>query len=170
MKILNIGCGNRKIKNAVNVDINPDFKPNIIWDLNKKWTFSKTNEFDVVIANHIIEHLDDYSFIFSEIHRVAKNNAKVFIRVPHFSSVQAYSTFGHKHFFASGVFRQIPGFKLIKIQLNYIISNVNQPIWKRIISFLPSFLANLNLYLCERFWCYLIGGFSEIYIELEVIK
>ncbi len=57
MKILKLGCGNKKIPNAVNVDIDKKFRPDVVFDLNKKWTFAKKNEFDVVIANHIIEHL-----------------------------------------------------------------------------------------------------------------
>lgn len=170
MKILNLGCGNNKIPNAVNVDIDKKFNPDVVFDLNKKWNFAKNNEFDLVIANHIIEYLDNLYFIMSEIHRVSKNGGIVKIRVPHFSCVQAYSTIGHKQIFTCDIFKQLLNFKLKKIRLNYTVTNVKRTSLKKILSFIPELLANLNIWFCERVWCYLVGGFSEIYVELVVIK
>lgn len=31
-------------------------------------------------------------------------------------------------------------------------------------------LANVNIHFCERIWCYWVGGFNEIYVEMRVVK
>jgi len=170
MKTLNIGCGPRKTPGAINLDINPDYKPDVVWNLNRfPYPFRK-DEFGRVIANHVIEHLDDWPRCMQELHRITKNRGIIEIRVPHFSSHDAYGTIGHKNFFSTGIFRQIPGFKIIKTRLNYFLTNYKMPAYKRIISAIYSFPANLSRIACERFWCYYVGGFAEVYVEMEVIK
>lgn len=72
-RVLNIGCGSLKLKNAVNLDINPDVKPDIIADLNNPLPF-KDKSFDVVFAFDIIEHVKDPEKLVMEVERVSRRS------------------------------------------------------------------------------------------------
>ncbi len=98
MQLLDIGSGKDKaIKNAVSIDINPDTSPDILHDLNKTpWPLSD-NTFDIIYCKDIIEHLEDILKTMEEIHRVAKNGAKIYITTPHFSSPNSYTDPTHRH-------------------------------------------------------------------------
>jgi SAM-dependent methyltransferase len=87
-EILNIGCGFRKFIGAVNVDKYPICEPDIIWDLDvKPWTWALDDSFDVVIANHVMEHLKDWWGAFGECARVLKPGGKLKITVSHPSNL-----------------------------------------------------------------------------------
>lgn len=171
MKILDLGCGGNKLKGAIGIDSDKNSHADIIHNLNKfPYPFPK-NYFDIIYCSHILEHLDDVEKVMNEIYRIARPNGKIIIKVPHFSGRGAYNNMEHKHFFGCGVFEQFDKskFKMEKIKLNYAFSNRKEKS-VRLISNLLSFLANLNIWFCERIWCYWVGGFSEIYIELRVNK
>lgn len=67
-------------------------------DLNKDWPF-KDNSVDEIYAEMVLEHLNDIKHFFNEVYRVCKNNARITIRVPFFSSYHNYSDPTHKHNF-----------------------------------------------------------------------
>jgi SAM-dependent methyltransferase len=129
---------------VTSVDIEPHFEQegiNIIQaDLEKPIEF-KNDSFDVVVAWDIIEHINNESQILSEIKRVARDGALIFISVPHVddsriaSSYLTYSHFKdktHKREYTpeglSGKFENV-GFKKLKLQLHgggsypYVILN-----------------------------------------------
>lgn len=54
-------------------------------DLNQKFPY-KDNFFDVVIANHVIEHLVDVRLFVSEVYRVQKKNGYVILGTPNLAS------------------------------------------------------------------------------------
>jgi len=174
-KILDLGCGNRKTKGAIGVDINRNSQADIIWDLNKfPYKFAKDNTFNVIIMNHSLEHLFYTEKVFQEIYRIAKNNAKIIIAVPHFSSYLAYSLIGHYRQFACRAFENLgPKFEVKVLKLNWGLKiseeNYKNPL-KEVLRRFLNFLANWNVHFCERIWCYWVGGFNEIYAELEVKK
>jgi len=33
-----------------------------------------------------------------------------------------------------------------------------------------NYIANLDVEFCEKVWCYWVGGFSEIYVELQATR
>jgi ubiquinone/menaquinone biosynthesis C-methylase UbiE len=104
MKILDVGCGDNKTKGAIGIDINPNTQADIIHDLNKiPWPFND-NEFDEIICNDVLEHLDDIFSVMEEIHRICKPNGIVKIRVPHFSSSTNYGDLTHRHLFSTKSF------------------------------------------------------------------
>lgn len=92
-RLLDLGCGNglwtkivaKKIgtKNitSIDIDIHPKF---ILSDLNKKFPF-KSNYFDVISANQIIEHLEKTDNFLSEIKRVLKPNGYAIISTENLS-------------------------------------------------------------------------------------
>lgn len=100
MKTLHLGCGNKKLKGSIGLDIVNLPSVDVVYDLNLiPWPF-KENNFDEVFAPHVIEHLSSTVKTMEEIWRVSKDGAQVIIRVPHFSSPNAYVDPTHLRFFA----------------------------------------------------------------------
>jgi ubiquinone/menaquinone biosynthesis C-methylase UbiE len=82
-KVLDIGCGFTANKNATVIADIQDLsnfysKKTFIKITDKKLPF-KDNEFDFVIASHVIEHVEDFQFFIKELERVAK---KGYIELP----------------------------------------------------------------------------------------
>ncbi len=82
-KILDIGCGYRAHKNASVIADKQDLADfyknrNFVLIKEKKLPF-KDNEFDYVIASHVIEHVEDFEFFIKELERVSK---KGYIELP----------------------------------------------------------------------------------------
>ena len=103
-KVLDVGCGNDKQRGAVGIDISLDTQADIIHDLNKFPYPFNNDEFDMVICNDVLEHLENVVAVIEEIHRISKPCAIVRIRIPHFTDSNAYSDVTHKHFFSSQSF------------------------------------------------------------------
>lgn len=97
MKILHLGCGQNKYNSAIGVDINFLSDADVICDLNLFSYPFASNSFDLVICEHVLEHLDDVIHIMDEIHHILMPSGRVIIRVPYFSSVYYYSDPTHRH-------------------------------------------------------------------------
>jgi SAM-dependent methyltransferase len=82
-KILDIGCGYRANKYASVIadvqDFSNFYKDKKFVKIDKKELPFKDNEFDFVIASHVIEHVDDFEFFLRELERIAK---KGYIELP----------------------------------------------------------------------------------------
>jgi ubiquinone/menaquinone biosynthesis C-methylase UbiE len=103
MKILDLGCGVCKHKGSskdkvIGVDKVKTPCTDVVCDVEKKLPF-KNNEFDKVIAIHILEHVSNLVKVMEEVWRVCKPNAEIFINVPYFTSSGAYDDPTHKRFF-----------------------------------------------------------------------
>ncbi len=85
MKKLNLGSGGFYKDGYVNVDLSPAAKPDVIHDLGVVPYPFADDEFDLVEADHCLEHLPDPFAAMREIHRITRNGGAVRIRVPHFS-------------------------------------------------------------------------------------
>jgi SAM-dependent methyltransferase len=179
MRILDLGCGKKKIKSKGNKVIGVDKimtkGVDVIWDLEKvPWPF-KDNMFDMVNASHILEHLSDTVKTFDEIHRITKKGGRVIIRVPHFSSRVAWGDPSHKKAFSLKAFTHpllSDKFKILKWRLIWIDKRIKYryllPIYP--LGRLIEYFANKFPDFCESTWCYWVGGFNEIYVEMEVVK
>lgn len=118
-KVLDIGCGKGKHQVAgaevIGIDVEPDSDADIIHNLNTiPWPFDD-NEFDEVICQDILEHLDDILPIMREIIRISRYGSIIGIRTPHYSSYYAYTDPDHKHQFGYYTFDRFgsEGFKVI---------------------------------------------------------
>jgi len=82
-KVLNLGCGKTvyKAPNIVNLDLNNDFA-DVVWDLSKTPLPFKDQEFDHIIANHVLEHIPDWWQCFKELARIVKIGGIIEIWVP----------------------------------------------------------------------------------------
>ncbi len=102
---LNVGCGIQRFPGFINTDINPDVKPDMIWDITKKSEF--TNEqLDYIFCNNVLEHLFEFVPAVQEFHRILKLGGTLHIIVPHYSYCfwdmpshkRSFSYFTFKHF------------------------------------------------------------------------
>lgn len=84
---LNLGCGNRRINDWVNVDKIATCNPDQIVDLEKfPWPWPD-NSVDEIMLSHVLEHLgaatEIYLGIIKELYRVCRDGALIRINVPH---------------------------------------------------------------------------------------
>ncbi|MGB2706119.1 MAG: methyltransferase domain-containing protein [Candidatus Omnitrophota bacterium] len=148
-KVLDIGCGNNKIKGAIGLDVNKDTQADIIWDLNKYPYPIEKDEIDKIYAKHIIEHVDDPIKFLNEIYRIIKPGRTCFIETPHFSCYVAYSEPQHKRYFSyfmiDEILKKVP-FKLAKREITF---------YKSFRFWGIKYLANKYPRSYERFWTYM---------------
>jgi len=98
---VNLGCGGMNIPGYIRVDINEKVKPDVLYDLNVYPYPFENNQFDKILASHIIEHLDNPEKFIKEIHRIAKSGCEITIITPHYSNFTSYSDITHKWHFSS---------------------------------------------------------------------
>ena len=99
-KILNLGCGQKKLEGAVGIDINPNSAADVIHDLEKfPYPFSD-NEFDEIYADNVMEHFQNVVGVLEELHRISRNGAVIKIIAPYFRSKWACADPTHKRFFS----------------------------------------------------------------------
>lgn len=84
---LNLGCGNKRLAEFINVDKFPTESTDQVLDLEVRpwpWAENSTSEIRLI---HVLEHLgqssDVYLGIMQEIYRVCRHGATVTIHVPH---------------------------------------------------------------------------------------
>lgn len=183
-KKLHLGCGHEYLKDYLNVDVNKDVGPDMVVDLNKvPWPF-EDDQFDEVLAKHVLEHLADPVAKMQELYRITKNNGILDIRVPHLS--YAWSNITHVTAFGVQTFdlldarklredqkKEVYGtaqFEVIEKELSWMIAISRKRIFLRLLNRIINFFANRDPYFCERIWCYWVGGFHQIRFKVKVIK
>jgi 2-polyprenyl-3-methyl-5-hydroxy-6-metoxy-1,4-benzoquinol methylase len=109
-KILDVGCGQNKTPQAIGIDrrqskgVSSTSQADIDHDLTKfPWPIAD-NSFDLVICQHVIEHLPDTVKTMEEMNRVTKPGGKIFIETPHYTWFEAYRHYEHCHKFSFGAF------------------------------------------------------------------
>ncbi|MGB2833345.1 MAG: methyltransferase domain-containing protein [Methylotenera sp.] len=101
---LNLGCGKdvKKSSDTIhwkNVDICQNEGVDAIFDLDVyPWPLDD-NQFDHVLCNDVLEHLDNVIKAMEEIYRISKPSATVEISVPYYASKAAFTDITHKRFF-----------------------------------------------------------------------
>jgi SAM-dependent methyltransferase len=169
---LNLGCGKKKIIGAVNLDISPDVNPDVLWDLNQFPYPFKECKFDLILASHILEHLNDLTKTIDELWRILKVGGILKVWTPYWAHRDAYANPSHKHFFSiisfdfwdssteSGKLNRhevgVAKFRKIKAELHFA-----KPLYP---TSLLVRLINADLY--ERYLANIFPA-SEIYFELE---
>jgi len=174
-KTLHLGCGPNKKPNSLGLDSNKNVNPDVLHNLDKFPYPFKNNQFETVIADNIVEHLDDIPRFIEEIHRICKNGAKIQITTGHFSGIDAFTDPTHKHFFTSRTFDYfIPQTDLHELQYskaqfkkNKVVlgpQNSNNFALKLLLD-----LINKNKVIYEKRFAF-IFPVGVIFYELEVIK
>lgn len=186
MPKLNLGSGEFPKPGFLNVDYYSITPPDVRHDLDIFPYPFEDNTFEVIEADHCLEHLRDPFAVMREIYRIAKPGAIVRIRVPHFS--RGFTHADHKRGFDvtfpyyfnptfQGGYMGIP-LRLRKVRLTWFA----QPYLKKTVlapaifyaasavGKVIDFFANLSPFLASRLWCFWVGGFEEVYFEFEVEK
>ncbi len=92
---LNLGCNTDVRSGWVNVDI-ADYGGNEIIDLNSyPWPFEE-NSVAEVSASHVLEHLDNFNAVVTELWRICEPDALIDVAVPFFLSTKFYSEPDHR--------------------------------------------------------------------------
>ena len=100
-KVLHIGSGANVLAGAETVDILDLPGVDTVHDLDRfPWPY-KENEFDVIFAHSVFEHLEDQLAVMEEMARILKSGGRVVITVPYFRCVDAYSDPTHTTFFTT---------------------------------------------------------------------
>ncbi len=100
MKILDLGCGDKKAKGAIGVDRVNLPGVDLVHDLEVFPYPFEGNSFDRIILKHVVEHIGDVIGLMEEIHRIANPRALVEIVTPHFTSLNSYNDPTHRHHFS----------------------------------------------------------------------
>ncbi len=175
---LNLGSG-RKVKEGwTNVDLTDKHGAEVIHNLeNFPYPF-KDNEFDYILMDNILEHLEDTIKVMEELSRISKPNAIIRIIVPHCSGYMAFGSVTHKRFFSSGTFDTFEkdnwekyskvDFEIIENRLIWLDSRT----WFLIrpLKILINKIINIKPFISERFLVYPLCGFDHIEFKLKVIK
>ncbi len=172
---LNLGCGRETIRGYVNCDISKDVNPDKVVDLEKKLPF-KDNSVEEVVINHVLEHIINFIPLMHELRRICGPGARIYARVPFYSSWSQFTDPTHVRFFTPRTFDY---FK--KGELGHEAgANEDLFIVKKVkINFFFGKMAILNpiinplINLSQRAYCRLFAWTfpaSEICYELEVVK
>lgn len=182
IKKINLGCGNVMMPGYINVDNNPNCKPDVVHDLDNYPYPFRDNEFNEIYLDHVIEHLDNPILLLQELFRIAKNRCVIIIKCPHFSCNWLHP--GHKSSIGIGLFDVFDknrverygdaNFKVEELKLYWIRNREdylkNRNFIIKIINKVINSFANLRPGITERVWCYWVGGFEEISFRVRVIK
>lgn len=168
---LNLGCGRKYLDDAINLDITPLTRPDVLHDLNEMpWPF-EDGQFDEVLAHDVLEHLDNVIMAMEEIHRICRHGASVRITVPHFSCANTFTDPTHKHAFGWNSFDFVTG-----VSENSFYSRAEFRYSTRRMIFHPTLanrvimrLANRRPERYERRWAWIFPAWF-LYFELEVVK
>jgi len=164
-RILNLGAEevrHHSKDEEFTIDILPHTKPDLVWDLRKTPWPIPDNQFDIVYAENIIEHLPDTCGIMDEIWRVCREGAVVKIIVPHYTGFTSWSCPEHYKTFTSITFDYFDKqFDVVKKRLKYSPHNRHPILWKII-----DWLINQDYILSDRFGS-LIGGIGIIKLTLK---
>ena len=96
---VNLGCGEDKIADSINVDFRETAATDVVHDLTKiPWPF-ENEVFDNAVAKDIIEHMLYVIPFMDEVWRIVKPEGHLFIRTTYFEREQAYKDPTHFHFF-----------------------------------------------------------------------
>ena len=192
-KILNLGCGKTRIPGSIGVDKKEiNGYVDTVHDLNITPYPFEDSYFDEIHMYHVLEHLDDPIEKLEEIHRLLKTKGLLFIRVPHFSSMGAFSDISHKRPFGyesfdcfatdhSHSFYTRTTYEIVKKEIKYFGLYPNKGVYAEYIHpnqciwFLKPFVRLINFFISlspaafERLWCYWVGGATEISVIMRKI-
>jgi SAM-dependent methyltransferase len=99
VKILDLGCGNKRRPGTIGVDFSDRFQPDVIHDLNVFPYPFESNSIDKIYLDNVLEHLDNPLRVMEELFRITKDGAEVVVIVPYFRSRWAAIDMTHKTLF-----------------------------------------------------------------------
>lgn len=172
---LHLGCGNQRLNGYINCDISNAVKPDKIVNLENKLPFAN-NSVNEIVANHVLEHIQNFVPLIHEFHRVCKKNALIKVKTPFYSSWGQFNDPTHIRFFTPFTFtyfsnnnysHEVNCEKKLFIQKNVkIIFGVGS---SSSVNWIFNPLINLSHRVYCRFFAWIFPA-AEIEYELEVVK
>lgn len=189
--ILNLGAGKVRIPNSINVDlVNVPGYTDLVHDLDETPYPFKNNSVDEIHLYHVLEHLKDPLKKIEEMHRILKVGGTLYLRVPHFSSLGAFTDLTHIRPFAYSSFDCLEKhhyhhfytnveFRIVSKEIKYFGMYPNSGVYEKYVhrNYCAWYLRPLVLIInglikispmtFERLWCYWVGGATEVVVTLR---
>lgn len=191
--ILNLGCGRTRIPESIGVDrVKIENYVDVVHNLDIVPYPFEDSSIDEIHMYHVLEHLHDPLKKIEDLYRILKLGGVLHIRVPHFSSMGAFTDithirpFGFASFDCLGknsyhYFYSEAKFEVVKKRIKYFGQYPNDGLYEKYIHrnkchwlvkpfvIIINFLIDLSPVLFERLWCYWVGGACEICIDLRKV-
>ena len=176
---LNLGSGRERLPGFLTVDNNRHAGTvDIVPDLDVlPWPFEESSV-EAIRMEHVLEHLDDTIGVVQELYRICADQAVLRIMTPHYSCTWTHP--GHKRAIGVGLFDHFDQrndehygecqFQVERLRLHWLRPRYRTSWARRAISAGIDWLANVNPRICQRIWCYWVGGFDEIEFQVRVVK
>ncbi|HEX6124571.1 MAG TPA: methyltransferase domain-containing protein [Pyrinomonadaceae bacterium] len=181
MKILDVGCGMNKHEGAIGLDHNPKTAADVTHDLGQFPYPFPDNEFDLIVSNHVAEHVPDLMAFITELYRIARPGGRIKLVTPHYTNPDWPTDPTHRNHINSYTFNAfIPDRAVFdfytEVQLRPVRTYVSLlSLWKALGI---EFIVNLDqrspgLRFTRKFWehylSYIFRG-KELQFEFEVVK
>ena len=180
-KILDVGCGANKTKGAIGLDYNPHTAADVIHDLGVVPYPFPDNEFDLVVSNHVVEHVPDVMAFIGELYRITRSGGRIRLLTPHYTNPDWANDPTHRNLINSYTFNTfMPGRQVFDfytdIKLRPIRTYVSLAgLWRALgIQFLVNLDQQMpSMRFLRKFWeqylSYIFRG-KELRFEFEVVK
>lgn len=99
-RVLDLGCGRNKVAGAIGVDRYAVEGVDVVHDLDTYPYPFQTGSFSEIHARHVIEHVESVVCLMNELHRIARNDARIHIHTPHYSYMGSWRDPTHRHHFS----------------------------------------------------------------------
>lgn len=159
---LNLGCGMDYRKDCINVDISPNVKVDMRFSLDEFPYPLDDESVSYLYCSHTLEHLKEPEKALNEFKRIIRPGGVLHIRTPHSCHISNWGHIQHRRAFSLHIkYFLTDCFELMSEKLEYGNGKYSSKYWIRYLIDIPiNFLANLHIRLCERVWCYWVGGFE----------
>lgn len=181
MKILDVGCGANKYPDAIGLDNNPRTAADVIHDLGDLPYPFPDDEFDLIVASHVIEHVPDVMAFVTELYRIAKPGGRIRIATPHYTNPDWPNDPTHRNHFNSFSFDTfVPGretfdfytdVKLEQVRRHVSLANLWRALGLEMLVNSDERFAGMRFF--RRFWEHYLNSIvrgKELQFEFEVIK
>ncbi|MBF0170343.1 MAG: class I SAM-dependent methyltransferase [Nitrospinae bacterium] len=108
-RTLDLGCGSAKTPGALGVDRWPAPGVDLLADMASGYLPFADETLDAVVMNDALEHVSDPPRLVGEIARILVPGGTLAVRVPHYTSIHAWSDFTHKSFFSVESLKHLTG-------------------------------------------------------------
>lgn len=98
MRILDVGCGNNKTPGAIGLDVNPRTQADVVADLDAPAYPFADSSFDLIVGNHVIEHVRDAVAFMETLHRLLRPGGELRLVTPHYTNPRAYADLTHRRY------------------------------------------------------------------------
>ena len=90
---LHLGCGTKKLKGFINIDIRKAVKPDVVDDISQLESFD-INSVDLIYASHVLEHFSRHKYmaVLRRWYEVLKWGGTIRLSVPDFEKIVYYYT------------------------------------------------------------------------------